>query len=466
MRINFFGAAQTVTGSQYLLEINGQRLLLECGLYQGRRAESFERNRTLPFDPKTVDAMILSHAHVDHCGNLPSLVKTGYSGPIHATAATAGLSKLVLADSAHIQETDAAYVNRHHRKPGEPPVEPLYTTADAEAVDPRMVSHPYDAPFEALPGVQVTLFDAGHILGSAGVLLDIEENGRRLRVVFSGDIGRNDMPILRDPVLPAHADILMMECTYGDKVHRDHQEAETELRDTVQRTCARGGKVIVPSFAIGRTQELVYSLGRMIERKEIPQIPIVVDSPLAVGVSDLYEKYPECFDQEATDLILQEGQDRALGYQYVQFTRSVEESKALNNKPGPLMILSASGMAESGRIRHHLLNNIGDPKNTILIVSWQAPDTLGRQLADQAKVVRIFGEPVMRQAEVVTIGGFSAHAGQDFLYQYAKSAAVASRALILIHGEPKSALPFEEKLKSDGLSTPLFYPELGTSLDF
>ena len=257
MRIFFYGAARTVTGSQYLVEINGKRLLLECGLYQGRRAESFERNRNLPFDPKTIDTAVLSHAHVDHCGNLPSLVKNGYPGSIHATAATVGLSKLVLADSAHIQETDAVYVNKHHLKEGQPPVEPLYTIADAEAVQPRMVDHPYNAPFEALPGVQVTFFDAGHILGSAGVQLDIGENGKRLRMVFSGDIGRNGMPILRDPVLPAHADVLMMECTYGDKLHRDHHEAEIELRDTIQRTCHRGGKVIVPSFAIGRTQELV-----------------------------------------------------------------------------------------------------------------------------------------------------------------------------------------------------------------
>jgi len=466
MRIFFYGAARTVTGSQYLLEINGRRLLLECGLYQGRRVESFERNRNLPFDSKTIDAMVLSHAHIDHCGNLPSLVKNGYSGPIHATAATVGLSKLVLADSAHIQESDAVYVNKHHRGTDQPPAEPLYTASDAEAVEPQMAVHAYDTPFEVLPGVEASFFEAGHILGSAGVQLDILESGKRRRMVFSGDIGRFGLPILRDPALPAHADIVMMECTYGDKLHRDHHVAELELRDTVQRTCRRCGKLIIPSFAIGRTQELVYSLGRMIEQGEIPQIPIIVDSPLAVSISELYEKYPECFDQDAVELIRKEGRERALGYQYVTFTRSVDESKALNDQPGPMVILSASGMAESGRIRHHLMNNIGDPKNTILIVSWQAPDTLGRQLADQAKVVRIFGEPVTRLAEVVTIGGFSAHAGRDFLYAYAKAAADASQALILIHGEPKSALPFEEKLRTDGLSTPVYYPELGTNMEF
>lgn len=466
MRIFFHGAARTVTGSQYILEINGKRILLECGLYQGRRAESFERNRTLPYNPRKVDAMILSHAHIDHSGNLPNLVKNGYPGPIHVTEATAGLLQLVLLDSAHIQESDAAYVSKRNARRGKPPVEPLYTTPDAEAVMPLLAGHAYDEPFELVPGVQATFFEAGHILGAAGIFLDISEHGKRRQLVFSGDIGRRGLPILRDPTLPPHADILIMECTYGNKLHRDLHEAEIELRNSLQHTIRRGGKVIVPSFAIGRTQELVYCMGRMIEQGEIPQIPIVVDSPLAVGISDLYAKYPDYFDEEATSLLKKEGEKRALGYEYVSFTRSVDESKALNDKPGPMVIISASGMAESGRILHHLANNIGDPKNTILIVSWQAPDTLGRLLAEQAKEVKIFGESYARQAEVVTIGGFSAHAGQNFLYEYAKASISNSEALFLIHGEPKSALPFQEKLKGDNLSTPIYYPELGDQAEF
>lgn len=258
----------------------------------------------------------------------------------------------------------------------------------------------------------------------------------------------------------------MMECTYGDKPHRDLQDAEIELRNSIQRTFRRGGKVIIPSFAIGRTQELVYCMGRMIEQGEIPQIPIVVDSPLAVGISDLYAKYPDYFDEEAATLMKKEGKQRALGYEYVTFTRSVDESKALNGKPGPMVIISASGMAESGRILHHLINNIGDPKNMILIVSWQAPNTLGRRLAEQAKEVKIFGEPISRQAEVVTIGGFSAHAGQNSLFDYAKASGSNSEALFLIHGEPKSALPFQEKLNGGNLTTPVFYPELGDEAEF
>ncbi|MBN1439136.1 MAG: MBL fold metallo-hydrolase [Anaerolineales bacterium] len=466
MRIHFHGAAHTVTGSQYLIEANGRRILLECGLYQGRRSESFERNRNLPYTPRKVDAMILSHAHIDHSGNLPNLVKNGFSGPIHLTEATGGLLELVLLDSAHIQESDAAYVNKRHAKRGKPPVEPIYTTPDAEAVMPLLAGHAYDEPFEVVPGVQASFFDAGHIMGSAGMLLEISEHGKRRRLVFSGDIGRRGLPILRDPVLPPRADILMMECTYGDKLHRDPQVAEIELRDTLQKTIRRKGKVIIPSFAIGRTQELVYCMGRMIERGEIPRIPIVVDSPLAVGISDLYAKYPDYFDKEVVSLMKGGSKEKALGYEYVKFTRSVDESKALNDMPGPMVIISASGMAEGGRILHHLVNNIGDPNNMILIVSWQAPDTLGRRLAEQAKAVRIFGETVERRAEVATIGGFSAHAGQNFLYEYAKAAVDHSEALFLVHGEPKSALPFQEKLNSDNLSTPVYYPELGDQAEF
>jgi metallo-beta-lactamase family protein len=466
MKIFFHGAARTVTGSQYLLEVNGNRILLECGLYQGRRAESFTRNRRLPFNPRRIDAMLLSHVHIDHSGNLPNLVKNGYTGPIHLTEATAGLLQPVLLDSAHIQEADAAYVSKRNAKRGKPPVEPLYTVPDAEEVFPLLSPHSLAEPFEAVPGVQAAFFEAGHILGSAGIRLDISERGKRRRLIFSGDIGRRGLPILRDPVLPEHADLLMMECTYGDKPHRDLHEAEVELREMLQKTLGRGGKVIVPSFAIGRTQELVYAMGRMIERKEIPQIPIYVDSPLAVGISDLYAKYPDYFDREASALIGKEGRNRALGYEYVTFTRSVDESKALNGKPGPMVILSASGMAESGRIRHHLANNLGDPKNTVLIVSWQAPNTLGRLLAEQVREVKIFGEAITRRAEVATIGGFSAHAGQNFLFEYARAAATNSEALFLVHGESKSALPFQEKLNGANLSTPVYFPELGNEAEF
>lgn len=459
MRITFYGAAQTVTGSQHLLEVNGYRLLLDCGLFQGRRAESYERNRKLPYTASKIDAMILSHAHIDHSGNIPNLVKSGFDGPIYATPATSQLAKIMLLDSAHIQEDDAEYLNRKRRKKGEPPIEPLYSTADAERVAPYFRDVPYGEPFEPLPGVTARLIDAGHILGSAAICLDIEEKGKRLRLWFSGDIGRPDLPIIRDPVLPEGVDYLIMECTYGDKRHDDPQKAYDELRETVQRTIARGGKVIIPAFAVGRTQEIVYSLHRMINRGELPPLPVYVDSPLAVNVSEIFRQHPECFDEETRQFILDDRYHDLFGFHRLTYIRSVEESKALNDRREPMVIISASGMAEAGRILHHLKNNIEDPRNTILIVSWQAPNTLGRRLAEQEPRVRIFGEEYLRRAEVVTIGGYSAHAGQPFLLQYAKAVAERAKRIFLVHGEPKAASALLEKFSEHGIRR-VEYPTL------
>jgi len=459
MRITFFGAAQTVTGSQHLLEINGAKLLLDCGLFQGKRAESYERNRRLPFAAHQVQAMILSHAHIDHSGNLPNLVKSGFNGPIYATPATAHLTRIMLLDSAHIQEDDAGYLNRKRRKKGEPPVEPIYSSIDAARVAPYFTEIPYDQPFEPIPGVTARLIEAGHILGSAAICLDIEERKKRFRLWFSGDIGRPDLPIIRDPVLPEHADYLIMECTYGDKSHADPQQAYNELRETVQRTIKRGGKVIIPAFAVGRTQEIVYSLHRMINQGELTPLPVYVDSPLAVNVSEIFRQHPECFDEETRQLILNDRQHDLFGFRRLTYIRSVEESKALNDCHEPMVIISASGMAEAGRILHHLKNNIEDPRNTILIVSWQAPNTLGRRLAEQETRVRIFGEEYTRRAEVVTIGGYSAHAGQPHLLQYAKATADHAKQIFLVHGEPRGALPLIEKLKENGIKQ-VEYPAL------
>ncbi|RCK73687.1 MAG: Metallo-beta-lactamase family protein, RNA-specific [Anaerolineae bacterium] len=459
MRITFFGAAQTVTGSQHLLEINGSRLLLDCGLFQGRRAESYERNWRLPFPAHQVEAMILSHAHIDHSGNIPNLVKNGFSGRIYATPATAHLTKIMLLDSAHIQEDDAEYLNRKRRKKGEPPIEPIYSSLDAARVAPHFSEIPYDEPFEPVPGVTARLIDAGHILGSAAICLDIEEKRQRFRLWFSGDIGRPDLPIIRDPVLPEHADYLVMECTYGDKYHADPQQAYDELRQTVHRTINRGGKVIIPAFAVGRTQEIVYSLHRMINQGELPPLPVYVDSPLAVDVSEIFRQHPECFDEETRQLILNDRQHDLFGFRRLTYIRSVEESKALNERREPMVIISASGMAEAGRILHHLKNNIEDPRNTILIVSWQAPNTLGRRLAEQETKVRIFGEEYTRQAEVVTIGGYSAHAGQPHLLQYAQATASHAKRIFLVHGEPRGALPLIQKLKEIGIHR-VEYPTL------
>ncbi|HSQ26296.1 MAG TPA: MBL fold metallo-hydrolase [Anaerolineales bacterium] len=468
MKIRFYGAAQTVTGSQHLLEINGKRILLDCGFYQGKRQESYERNLHFPFDPTSLDAVILSHAHIDHSGNLPNLVKQGYDGHIFTTPATAHLANIMLMDSGHIQEYDVQYVNKRRARRGEPPVEPIYTMEDAANVAPYFNPQRYKEEFEVVPGVIAHFEDAGHILGSAAVVLDIEEkNGysaRKYRLWFSGDIGRRGLPLLRDPVLPSRADYMIMECTYGDKPHSDPQEAYDELREVVLRTIKRRGKVIIPAFAVGRTQDLVYNLNVMIEQGEIPSLPVFVDSPLAVNATDVYRSHTECFDDETRQFIAEGKHRTALGFDRLVYTRSVEESKALNKRDDPMIIISASGMAEAGRIQHHLKNNIEDPRNTILIVSWQAPYTLGRRLADRETEIKIFGEEYTRQAEVATIGGFSSHAGQHMLVEYAQATQETLKETYLIHGEHKAAHALQDRLRQTGIQ-PVYFPEYKTEVE-
>jgi metallo-beta-lactamase family protein len=464
MIIRFDGAAQTVTGSQHLLEINGRRLLLDCGLFQGKRKVAFERNTHFPFDPASIDAVLLSHAHIDHSGNLPNLVKQGFRGPIYSTPPTASLGEIMLADSAHIQESDAEYASKKNRRRGEPPVEPLYTVADAEEASKQYSPVKYDQEFSPVPGVTVRFVNAGHILGSAAIDITIYENGSRKKIWFSGDIGRFDMPLLPDPVLPtSDVDYLLMECTYGDKPHSSINDAYQELKEVVRKAVSRGGKIIIPAFAVGRTQDIVYGLNEMVSHGDIPMIPVYVDSPLAVEASRIFMKYPEYFDDETRSFI-QEHRHPALDFKELTYVGSVEESKRLNDLGGPMVIISASGMAESGRILHHLRNNIENPRNTILIVGWQAPNTLGRRLADRETQVRIFGQLYERRAEVATIGGLSAHGGQDILVQYAKSVNGRTKKIFLVHGDPEVAAVFQQKLKEEGVG-PVEYPFLQESIE-
>lgn len=457
MKIHFYGATRTVTGSQYLIEVNGRRLLLECGSFQGRREESFNRNRSFHFPAQSVDAVILSHAHLDHCGNLPSLVKNGYNGPIYTTDASAHIADLVVRDSGHIQEADTQFVNKKRMQRGEAPIKPLYTLEDAARVAPLFQRLEYNQSFQPVEGVTAHLVEAGHILGSAAVVLDVEEKGRKFRFWFSGDIGRHNLPLISDPVLPEGADYLLMECTYGDKAHRDPEEAFAEFRSTVLRTFNRGGKVIIPAFAIGRTQELVYFLNRLETGREIPAIPVFVDSPLAVATSQVFLDHQELFDDE-TQKFIREGHHPALNFPTLKYIQSVDESKAINEMHQPMVIISASGMAETGRILHHLRNNIEDARNTIMIVSWQAPDTLGRRLAEQATEMRIFGETFRRKAEVATIGGLSAHAGQDELLKYARASKGRLKQIFLVHGEPKGAFPLRDLIAQEKIA-PVAYPD-------
>jgi metallo-beta-lactamase family protein len=461
MRINFHGAAHTVTGSQHLLEINGHRLLLDCGLYQGKRSETYIRNLNFPYDPRSVDAVILSHAHIDHCGNLPNLVQDGYEGPIYAVPATVDLATIMMADSGRIQESDAEFVNRKRLARGEELIEPLYTEADAQKAAGLLRGLHYNQAFEPVPGVVARFVEAGHILGSAAISLEIEEKGRKIRFWFSGDIGRDKLPLLRDPVLPQDVDYLLMECTYGDKPHNDPAQAFEEFQEIVSRTIRRGGKVIIPSFAVGRTQELVYHLNMMMFARDVPPVPVFVDSPLAVNASNVFTKHPEVFDDE-TRWFVQQARHPALDFKMLTYVQSVEESKALNLRKDPMIIISASGMAETGRILHHLKNNIENPLNTVCIVSWQAPHTLGRRLADREKQIKIFGEPYTVNAEIATIGGLSGHAGQDLLTKYAVNVKDTVKKVFLVHGEEMPAMALSQKLLERNMRE-VYYPELHAS---
>ncbi len=438
MRLTFYGAAQTVTGSQHMVEVNGTRILLDCGLYQGKREEANARNRNLPFDAKTVDVMVLSHAHMDHSGNIPNLVKNGFRGDIVCTHATRDLCGIMLMDSGHIQENDAEFINKKNAKHGQPPVVPLYTQADVNAALPYFISQGYDRTRTIAPGVKLTFIDAGHMLGSATVLLDIEDNEthQNVRLVFSGDIGRKGIPIIRDPQPPDAADILIMESTYGGRRHEPYPDSEKELERIVNTTHRRGGKIIIPAFAVGRTQQLVYSLHQMALRGDIPHLPIFVDSPLAVNTTDVYRTHPECFDAETQAFVAGVGSKRdPFGFEDLTYIRSVEESKKLNFLREPAIIISASGMAETGRILHHLKNNIEDSRTTVLLVGWQAPETLGRKLVDHQKIVRIFGEEYHNNAQVEVLNGFSGHADHDELVGWVEPMKRKPRRTFLVHGE-------------------------------
>jgi metallo-beta-lactamase family protein len=450
MEIHFLGAAQTVTGSQHLISINGSRILLECGLFQGKRRESFERNRDLPFVAADVDVLILSHAHIDHSGNIPNLVRSGFRGSIYCTFATRDLCSAMLRDSAYIQERDVEYANKKRARKGEPPVEPIYTQADAIASLEHFVSVGYDRPVIVAPGVQCTFLDAGHILGSAVVLLEIEERGQRTRLLFSGDLGRNDMPILRDPSPAPPADVLLIESTYGDRLHPPHEEAEQRLLRLITETYAQGGKVIVPAFSVGRTQELVYSLHQLARDHALPDVPIYVDSPLAVNVTEIFRLHPECYDEELREFMAESRPPDPFGFSRLRYVRNVEDSKAINRLEGPAVIISASGMCEAGRIQHHLKHNVGDPRNTILIVSWQAPYTLGRRLVERQRTVKIFGEEYPLRARVEKINGYSAHADQQGLLDWARPILPGVRHAFVVHGDPDPAQTLGDRLSRLG----------------
>ena len=458
MQITFHGAVRSVTGSRHLLEVQGRKVLLDCGLYQGRRFESETRNRKFPFDPRSIDAVILSHAHIDHSGNLPNLVKQGFKGPIHATRATVGLLEPMLMDSAHIQERDVEFLNKRLARKKKPTVDPLYTQADVDKTLPMFEPHAYGAQFEVVPGVSVHFRDAGHILGSAICVLDLREGGKKLRLCYTGDLGRNHLPIIRDPETVPGVQVLITETTYGNRLHEETLKVPEIMEELLNRAHQRRSKVIIPSFAVGRTQEIVTVLKELFESKRVPQMPVYVDSPLAVNVTDVFREHEECFDEETLHLLRDENTD-PFGFRLMHYVRDVAESKSLNTKKGPMIIISASGMCEAGRIRHHLLNSIENPDNLILFVGFQAAHTLGRKLVEKQKEVKIFGEPIEVKAEVRSIDAFSAHADRDELLGWIKNLDHRPRRFYLVHGEEEQSLSFAETLKENGFRNAVV-PEL------
>jgi len=469
MRITFHGAARTVTGSQHLIEVNGRRLLLECGLFQGKRKVAFERNRQNILDGATIDAVILSHAHIDHSGAVPCLIRNGFTGNIYATAATRDLCAAMLMDSANIQERDVEYINRKHRSPlRKKPFEPLYNRENVVTAMESFVGLSYNRVHQILPGVNLTLVDAGHMLGSANVILDIDdrETGRRQRLIFSGDIGRAGIPIIRDPVTPrAGCDILIMECTYGTRRHPSYQESEEALARVIVETAGRGGSVLIPAFAVGRTQQIVYSLHRMFKAGDIPPLPIYVDSPLATRVTDIFRLHPEAYDAETRDFLLRDAHNDPFGFETLRYTRDVEESKELSSLAAPMIIISASGMMENGRILHHLKRRIGDERNTILVTGWQAPDTLGRRITDGESMVPILGRTYPLRARVEVLSGFSCHADRQELLDWAGSMTLKPHHTFLIHGEEDAANSLAEGLREEQGFTGVEIPEPHQSFD-
>ncbi len=469
MKITFWGATRTVTGSMHQVSVSGRNYLLDCGLYQGRRREAAERNVQFPFAPSSVNGVILSHAHIDHSGNLPTLVKKGFGGPIYATPATAELCDAMLKDSAYLQEKEAAFITKRHARrksleaeANDGAVEPLYTVEDATKAVEQFEPVALYTPKALDPMLSYETYDAGHILGSTAILLHHHADGKRTRVVFSGDVGRPNQAIIRDPDRLPHVDYVIMESTYGDRLHKDLETVSSKLADIVNRTCRRGGKIIVPAFAVGRTQLLVLLFHELFNQKRIPSIPVFVDSPLAVDVTKIFRKHPECFDEETREFLL-EGED-PFGFRSLRYVTDVGESKALNDLRGPFILISASGMCEAGRILHHLKNNIEDPRNTVLITGFMAENTLGRKLVDKLPEVPIFGEPLRLRAEVAKLNELSGHADQKELLAWLRPMANGLKKIFLVHGEPTQSAALA-KVIQEQLHVETAIPERGETVE-
>jgi len=453
MKIHFLGANKNVTGSKHLVEANGLRILLDCGEFQGPRKEARERNSHLPCDPASLDVLLLSHAHIDHSGLVPVLTRDGFNGTIYCTHATRDLCAVMLLDSAHIQESDAQYLNQKKAKKGEPPVEPLYTQADAAASLKSFQSVAYDRPVKLGDGVEAVFREAGHILGSAQIELNVRTNGARRdggvrRLIYTADLGRDVLPILRDPYIPEDVDYFIIESTYGNRVHDAYENASAKLAAIVNRAVKARGKIIIPAFSVGRTQEVLYTLERLVEHGTIPEVPVYLDSPLSVNVTEIFRAHPECFDAATRALI--RANKSLFGMGHVIYTRDVEESKRLNDLDGPMIIISASGMCEAGRVLHHLKNNIGDARNIVLIVGYCAQHTLGKRLVEKEATVKIFGEEYQRKAQVEVLNAFSAHADRIELLDYVERSNSNVKHFFVVHGDEDQSIALSDTLREMG----------------
>jgi len=445
MKITSYGAAREVTGSKHLLEINGHRILLDCGMFQGRRKQADIKNRSLGFDPTTLDAVVLSHAHIDHSGLMPVLDRKGYNGLVYSTSATRDLCSIMLKDSAHIQQRDAEYLSKKKREF----IPPLYKDIDVQEVMKRFQCASYDHRFEILPDIYVTFREAGHVLGSSIVVIEYSENGSNKRLIFSGDLGRKNAPILKDPWQPTEADTVILESTYGDRDHKPIEAMEDDLAAVINETHARGGKIIIPSFALERAQELIYSLKRLEARLAIPFIPVYVDSPLAVNLTEVFRMHDECFDGEIQRLMARAGDPFRLNH--IRYIQRVQDSIRLNYIDHPAIIISAAGMCEHGRILHHLKNNVENPDNSVVIVGFQAKHTLGRRIVERQRELRILGRTYMLNAQVHVLDSFSAHAGREELVNFGKRFKKSKPNILLVHGEDSALDALEGTLRDEGL---------------
>ena len=460
MKISFHGAARSVTGSRHLIEAGGTRILLDCGMYQGRRQLSDKLNRKLGFESSSVDAVLLSHAHIDHSGALPILAKEKFKGSVYMTDATADLTSLMLQDSARIQKNDLIYINKKERRRGHKRLSPSYEAKDVRSIVQRFSSVHYGKSVRVSPRIKAEFYDAGHILGSSSIWFKHTHRGNTLSVLFSGDLGRADMPILQDPHHPPSCDVLIIESTYGDRLHNEDLESmKQKAKNLVIHAQKHRSKIIVPAFAIGRTQELVMRIKELVQIQEIDPLPIYIDSPLAIKATEIFRRHPECFDQETYQTFTSKGDP--FGAKYIRYVSSIQESQKLNNMKGPCVIISASGMCEGGRVLHHLKHAIQDEANIIAMVGFQAEHTLGRKLVEEWDMVPILGRPIPRRAQIVRFNGLSAHADRNDLLAYVRAIDPLPSKVFVVHGEERQSFSLAAAIHAEHPGIEVTVPDIG-----